>query len=876
VDRVGYVEYEYDAAGHLEFVTNYDKKDVGTRTIIAQDEYDYDARGSLLNEWQSIGAVVGATTPRIAYQWDCEETDISTATGGSTPAQVGHLRLEWMTYPSVAGASTRRVTMGYGAGGGAGDVLSRLDAMTCNIGEPTIAAFGYVGASRRASVTLAASSSGGGVIQTLDTNPGSVGLEGLDGFGRIIDLHYENDATTPDTLFRAQYTYDILGNRVSAELTQADIPDGAGTATQDNEFSQLNSYDALNRLVKTEYGTLSSGVISPNVRTDEWSLDLLGNWVGDTSMDGRETTGDLDWYDLDPPRGVEFTPDSGDDTFKWLQAVNPRNEIEQLDLDEDGTTSSHGLIYDGAGNLEFDGTYFYQYDAWNRLQQINEASWNSGTSSVDIGDIVKHYTYDGHGRLIRIQSPYPDPWTAQTGDFRTERLYYDGIRRIQEVIVDPVTGESGGGEEAEGEDGQIGGGQAVEYLSREYVWGPGDQGFDELLVQYNGLGDEFWAIMDAGGDLVALCDLGGSGGAARVVGQWTYDAYGAVLSADHLHAMAHPHLGHKGLFVDRLDAGIVAASGGPESPRLVPFAESNYNDRNRNYRPRFGRFLQGDPNETAQILMSFASHGQAPAPGAVKLSLEDLYPDGANRYQYIRSNTWTSSDPLGLFGLPFSMPHDDPAYFDPESLAAGAIDASGTVISVLSSLVSEYADNLMYDVEWAMDWTADDEWHSRKDNSWIDLAMMKGLAAHFGVHGMDGLYVGPDGLEMAQSWRNPIRRQGMPGENMIGKMGYYRGNGNGIYAKIGGWRRGRFYDGITEIAGKLIANEVKTGAQRLSSRIDRQLRKDLDLVNQGGPIKKIVWTFHRAKPDDIDPRLLQRLAQYRKRSGGKITWEFVD
>jgi hypothetical protein len=163
--------------------------------------------------------------------------------------------------------------------------------------------------------------------------------------------------------------------------------------------------------------------------------------------------------------------------------------------------------------------------------QVNEASWNTGTSSVDIGLIIKHYTYDGHGRLIRIMSPFPDPWTMTVDDFRTERLYYDGIRRIQEVVVDPVQGNSNG-QSSEEEEGQIGGGTAAEHLEREYVWGPGDNGFDELLVQYDSAGAAWWAIMDAGGDLVALCDLNGSGSAARVVGQWTYDAYGAVLSAD--------------------------------------------------------------------------------------------------------------------------------------------------------------------------------------------------------------------------------------------------------------------------------------------------------------------------------------------------------
>lgn len=35
------------------------------------------------------------------------------------------------------------------------------------------------------------------------------------------------------------------------------------------------------------------------------------------------------------------------------------------------------------------------------------------------------------------QSPYPSPQLL-TGEVRTERFYYDGVRRVQEVVIDPV------------------------------------------------------------------------------------------------------------------------------------------------------------------------------------------------------------------------------------------------------------------------------------------------------------------------------------------------------------------------------------------------------------------------------------------------------
>ncbi len=84
-------------------------------------------------------------------------------------------------------------------------------------------------------------------------------------------------------------------------------------------------------------------------------------------------------------------------------------------------------IYDQSGNLVFDGTYFYQYDAWGRLIQINTAALSSGNvnplaptpdptpcpaQEYAIGPMIKHFTYDGLGRLVRVQSPWPSATTA--------------------------------------------------------------------------------------------------------------------------------------------------------------------------------------------------------------------------------------------------------------------------------------------------------------------------------------------------------------------------------------------------------------------------------------------------------------------------------
>jgi hypothetical protein len=156
---------------------------------------------------------------------------------------------------------------------------------------------------------------------------------------------------------------------------------------------------------------------------------------------------------------------------------------------------------------------------------------------------------------------------------------------------------------------------------------------------------------------VALCDLKGldnqgSPSIARVVGQWTFDAYGEVLSAEHLFAFSRPRLGHKGLFLDRLD-------GSAAGPRLVPFGHGLYHMRNRAYAPGLGRFLQRDPNQTAMALAeSAAMHGRGLGSLALAFDLEGLYGDGGNLYEYLGSNPWQRHDTLGLSWDPFDMVDD--------------------------------------------------------------------------------------------------------------------------------------------------------------------------------------------------------------------------
>ena len=295
--------------------------------------------------------------------------------------------------------------------------------------------------------------------------------------------------------------------------------------------------------------------------------------------------------------------------------------------------------HDAAGNLVFDGTFIYHYDAWNRLVQVSAGAVNPSVSPVAdrpyiglvAGVMIKHHTYDGLGRLIRTQSPFPTPLQAAQGKVRSERFYYDGIRRIQETRLDPASnlGTALASEDSQEQqaaqtaltqtEAAVGYPEQVEIdaaaaplglenellalpatevlsLAREYVWGPGDAWHpatvDELLCYYGEQRTAYWPLHDASGDIAAVCVPGVTGQAyARVAAQMRYDAYGQVLSADYLLPHVFLAAGHKGLFFDRLDRGVadplapgtVTPPGGftTETPRLIPFARGVYHVRNR-------------------------------------------------------------------------------------------------------------------------------------------------------------------------------------------------------------------------------------------------------------------------------------------------------
>jgi RHS repeat-associated protein len=278
------------------------------------------------------------------------------------------------------------------------------------------------------------------------------------------------------------------------------------------------------------------------------------------------------------------------------------------------------------------------------------------------------------GRLVQTRTPFG------SASVRQETYLYDGIRRVQDYVVDDPTGHELGD------------------LDREYVWSV-DGRVDELICEIDADGHAFWAIHDIAGDLVALCDLGGTNDTARVVAQWRYDPYGEVLAAEQIHTSPEQRVGHKGLFVDYLDEDFAI-----------------YHNRNRTYMPEYGRFAQRDPHAMGgPIAFSLASGGQSVSFATPDIDLRSHLRDGHNTYQYLMSSPSLHFDPLGLF-VGFLIP--GPGDF---------------ITGMLESLVYEYANRLDFDVEWAGDWNAADDWHSRLENDWILIALGQGVYDSFSI-----------------------------------------------------------------------------------------------------------------------------------------------
>jgi hypothetical protein len=280
------------------------------------------------------------------------------------------------------------------------------------------------------------------------------------------------------------------------------------------------------------------------------------------------------------------------------------------------------------------------------------------TTGVAPGALLRTFTYDGLGRLIRVAGP-----DGMHGPY--EEYVYDGSRRIQTLQYDDpnvCTTECG---------------------VTNYIYGPGY--VDEFVCQItqatlaSSLGDTYYYLQDDNYNVVGLVSPAG-----EVVQQYVYSPYGRPLISESFGLTPPANTaGHQGLFAYTIDG----SSGDPLAAGTSGTAIFYYN-RNRILLPHLGRFAQADMNESAIPTASgYAYNAASAAAGVGSFSAHSHYGDGLNLYQYLASNPINMLDPDGLDAFQDDIDDLIASYYGDRAAGAAVITAKvGMAFNVAQTL----------------------------------------------------------------------------------------------------------------------------------------------------------------------------------------------
>lgn len=392
---------------------------------------------------------------------------------------------------------------------------------------------------------------------TSTTNNASVLTMNYDGLSRLTKVT-TGGQTQPVTTIN--YTYDVLGNRLSMKDPQGGItnytycgPCAATLISIVNPKGQevAFEYDRLSRRTNLLYPNMMKGTYSydfasqlTNIthsrssliyQTNTYTYDNAGNRTSMTDLDGTHNY----TYDV---------------VNRLTSSTHPQmfNPAESFNYDAIGNrTSSHisaTYTYDTSNRLLEDEKYIYTYDAnGNMTSRQNKSTLEIERSDYDSeNQLIKYtasdgsyvdYKYDGLGRRIAKL------FNGLKTDICSRVFIYD----IENIL-----------EERSGDGATI--------LAR-YTHGPG---IDEPLIMERA-GLSYFYHADALGSITALTDSTGT-----IVKTYTYDSFGRIVNETGTIENFYTYTARE------------------------RDSESNlYYYRARYYSPSIGRFLQEDPVELA-------------------------------------------------------------------------------------------------------------------------------------------------------------------------------------------------------------------------------------------------------------------------------------
>jgi len=425
------ITYAYDSQSRLTKITSHgnatdnpaDTTDVQNQIAYACDDGPGNTGwGSLKTSWQSHTGVVTTTGPGESPKVDYAYADDVASN------QARFVRRTKITYPNG-----REVQYNYGVAGSINDRLSRLEAFVD--GSATIASYAYNGIDQ--------------MVKKDYPIPQVRLVPGRDRFNRVIAQTWQDysNPSAPVATQDIRHGYDLASNQIYADNKVYE------------SASQYYLYDVLDRLVNTKVGELTrdpnqipTGIALGNIQREQgWTLESLGN--------------------------TTVFKDHG--IANWRQSTfNKANEIATQQIDGQPPVN---VQHDDAGNLIYDGTYTYTYDAWNRQIQVKRN-----------GNVVSTSSYDSLGRRVKKE-------ITNSGDQDYTYLYhYNGWRVIKER-------------------------NGTNQPLKTYVWG--NQYVDELVQIQAHIGDvtgaAYWAMQDANYNVLGVMNSAGT-----MVERYEYTPYG--------------------------------------------------------------------------------------------------------------------------------------------------------------------------------------------------------------------------------------------------------------------------------------------------------------------------------------------------------------
>ncbi|MCC6678250.1 MAG: hypothetical protein IT436_14005, partial [Phycisphaerales bacterium] len=410
-DTVDKIDVFYDDLGRLDTAKSLD----GT-TVINAVQFKYTPLWQVEHVYQDphgdltfSGGTPTGTTKAVTYSY-------ATSTSGN------YSRLSALVYPDGSNAP-----YDYGDSGDINDRISRvealkLDGLTGASSHDTLAEYTYVGLDMPSVVDYATADvqldrtfshegkrySAGKTTQTAGSYPG------WDRFGRVrrqawidgaLDADSHGNLPTRPPAVEEAYAYDKASNRIDRQ----DARPGVKWTNTDNQYD----YDGLDRLEEAKKGKYdASQTWTLAAASQQWSLDMLGNWTDiATDTDGNGTY------------------DSSETEERTHDAANQLTERDPPGL------FSYPLAYDDAGNITSSKqtstqTRQYVHDAWNRLVRVKLYKQTVPATTIRLAD----YRYNPlHWRVLA----QVDTNAGGNGIDQQRAMYYSaGWQLVQEDIDD--------------------------------------------------------------------------------------------------------------------------------------------------------------------------------------------------------------------------------------------------------------------------------------------------------------------------------------------------------------------------------------------------------------------------------------------------------